>query len=174
MSRCTAGSYIDRLLASRRCWPLWAPGVGPNGPVQFLSGDGSEGHLLSSCSLGMQPQFISGAGVRGCMPKQQTSLRPGPAFSPAAVGQGLVATYPQQLSWVKGLLPHNSCPRPGSGSVLPSWLPWATLGSEAVLPSSCFGPGFVSLTLAALVWRRGLQGEGSGLSCRGHRACPGP
>lgn len=107
-----------------------------------------------------------------CLSSRQAEART--CLLPTAVGQGLVATYPQQLSWVKGLLPHNSCPRPGSGAVLPSWLPWATLGSEAVLPSSCFGPGFASLTLATLVWRRGLQGEGSGLSCRGHRACLGP
>lgn len=95
--------------------------------------------------------------ARGCSPSIFLELesgvvcpssRPGPSWgqglpSPSSCdGQGLGATYPQQLSWVKGLLPCNSCPRPGSGTVLPSWPPWTTLGSEAVLPSSCFGPGW--------------------------------
>lgn len=139
MSRCIAGCYFYRLLASRRCWPPWAPGVELNGLVEFLSGEGKEGHLFSSCS---QDIFLELESRVVCL-----SSRPGPSWSqglpsPSSCGQGLGATSPQQLSWVKGLLPHNSCPRPGSEAVLPSWLPWTTLGSEAVLSSSCFGPGW--------------------------------
>lgn len=166
MSRCTAGFYFDRLLASRRCWPLWAPGVGPNGPVQFLSGDGSEGHLLSSCSLGMQPQFISGAGVRGCMPKQQTSLRPGPAFSPAAVGQGLVATH-SSYPGLKGCFPATVVLDQGQGLSSHHGCPGPHWGQRLSFPVTVLVQALHQLTLAALVWRRGLQGEGSGLSCRG-------